>query len=215
MALRLRRQRGVRAVNAANSPARRCTAFEAHGADDTWKLHAKGHARARGPGPQAGSLPPMIEQQVTSAARHWVAPRVRVGIAQKPWLEMTERASTGRKHRPPSLLRSSAGAHRYIRRSRSGPLTPRRRDGRLLTPRPPSCVAMSTRSGTLPVPVTGTSAVAIAAPHMRPHLSRPAHILGWLVIWLRHGVDGLNGRALRRRKARGSLRERLRSLRRR
>lgn len=40
--------------------------------------------------PGAGGLPPMIEQQVTPAARHWVALRVRAGVAPKPWLEMTE-----------------------------------------------------------------------------------------------------------------------------
>jgi len=40
--------------------------------------------------PGASGLPPMIEQQVTPAARHWVALRVRAGATQKPWLEMTE-----------------------------------------------------------------------------------------------------------------------------
>lgn len=40
--------------------------------------------------PQAGGPPPMIEQQVIPAARHWVALRVRAGVSQKPWLEMTE-----------------------------------------------------------------------------------------------------------------------------
>ena len=40
--------------------------------------------------PGAGSLPPMMEQQVTPAARHWVALRVQAGVTQKPWLEMTE-----------------------------------------------------------------------------------------------------------------------------
>jgi len=37
-----------------------------------------------------GVLPPMIEQQVAPAARHWVALRVRAGVTQKPWLEMAE-----------------------------------------------------------------------------------------------------------------------------
>ena len=41
--------------------------------------------RARGD----GGLPPMIEQLVTPAARHWIALRVRAGVTQKPWLEMT------------------------------------------------------------------------------------------------------------------------------
>jgi len=40
--------------------------------------------------PGVGVLPPMIEQQVTPAARHWVALRVRAGVTQKPWVEMTE-----------------------------------------------------------------------------------------------------------------------------
>jgi hypothetical protein len=40
---------------------------------------------------EASGLPRMIEQQVTPAARHWVALRLRTGVAQKPWLEMTER----------------------------------------------------------------------------------------------------------------------------
>lgn len=40
--------------------------------------------------PVVGGLPRMIEQQVTPTARHWVALRVRAGVAQKPWLEMTE-----------------------------------------------------------------------------------------------------------------------------
>ena len=40
--------------------------------------------------PRVGGLPRMIGQQVTPAARHWVALRVRAGVAQKPWLEMTE-----------------------------------------------------------------------------------------------------------------------------
>jgi len=40
--------------------------------------------------PGASGLPPMIEQQVTPAARHWVALRVRAGATQKPWLEMTQ-----------------------------------------------------------------------------------------------------------------------------
>ena len=40
--------------------------------------------------PGAGGLPRMIEQQVTPAARHWVALRARAGVAQKPWLEMTQ-----------------------------------------------------------------------------------------------------------------------------
>jgi len=39
--------------------------------------------------PGAGGLAPMIEKQVTPAARHWVALRLRAGVAQKPWLEMT------------------------------------------------------------------------------------------------------------------------------
>lgn len=40
--------------------------------------------------PGVGVLPPMLEQQVTPAARHWVALRVRAGVTQRPWLEMTE-----------------------------------------------------------------------------------------------------------------------------
>ena len=38
----------------------------------------------------AGGLPPMIEQQITPAARHWVALRIRAGATQKPWVEITE-----------------------------------------------------------------------------------------------------------------------------
>lgn len=40
--------------------------------------------------PGASGLPPMIGQQVTPAAMHWVALRVRAGVTQKPWLEMAE-----------------------------------------------------------------------------------------------------------------------------
>ena len=43
---------------------------------------------ARAPG--VGFLPPMTEQQVTPAAKHWVALRVRAGVTQRPWLEITE-----------------------------------------------------------------------------------------------------------------------------
>jgi len=40
--------------------------------------------------PGASGLPSMIEQQVTPAAKHWVALRIGAGATQKPWLKMTE-----------------------------------------------------------------------------------------------------------------------------
>ena len=86
--LRLARQRGVQAADTATGPPENAlrgmigsvTAGSAKRKDTLMQ-----EDRARG----GDGLPPMIEQHVTPTARHWVALRVRAGVTQKPWLEMT------------------------------------------------------------------------------------------------------------------------------